>query len=153
MLDAGDELWLWQGWWPEAATDDDATVAEQSTTTVATTTTVDNRGSSWTRLQAERRAAMQTALDYWKRKHGDDDCSDPKAYLVWAGLEPLQFTDCFPEWCDRDDIAEISMKVFLSSLYDNGRDYFVRLLPGALRSRHLHFRIHSNIPRYPRRRK
>jgi len=121
MLDTGDELWLWQGWWPETATDDadDNEIAEQpkatTNTTAATTTatTVDQRGSSWTRLQAERRAAMQTVLDYWRRKHGDDNCEDPKAYLVWAGLEPLRFADCFPEWCDRDDIAEINMKVFI----------------------------------------
>jgi supervillin len=105
MLDTGEELWLWQGWWPETATDDNAvTDAEQSVV-------ADHRGSSWTRLQAERRAAMQTALDYWRRKFGDDDENDPRAYLVWAGLEPLRFTDRFPEWQDRDDIAEINMKV------------------------------------------
>ncbi|XP_025422074.1 supervillin isoform X2 [Sipha flava] len=104
MLDTGEELWLWQGWWPETATDDNAvTDAEQSVV-------ADHRGSSWTRLQAERRAAMQTALDYWRRKFGDDDENDPRAYLVWAGLEPLRFTDRFPEWQDRDDIAEINMK-------------------------------------------
>lgn len=112
MLDTGEELWLWQGWWPETVSDD---VAETSVvdveTTTTTTSTVDHRGSSSTRLQAERRAAMQTALDYWKRKYGENDDDDPKVYLVWAGLEPLRFTDCFPEWIDRDDIAEINMKV------------------------------------------
>lgn len=111
MLDTGEELWLWQGWWPETETDDVTTDAEP---TSMVSTTVNYRGSSWTRLQAERRAAMQTALDYWKQKYGENDYEDPKAYLVWAGLEPLRFTDCFPEWCDRDDIAEISMKVHTS---------------------------------------
>lgn len=109
MLDTGEELWLWQGWWPETAV---ATEAEEDDVdaepaTIASTI-FNHRGSSSTRLQAERRAAMQTALDYWKRRYGDDY---PKAYLVWAGLEPLRFTDCFPEWCDRDDIAEINIKV------------------------------------------
>jgi len=124
MLDVGDELWLWQGWWPETAADDsnddtedadnddDTMVAKQPMAATIGTTIVDHRGSLWTRLQAERRAAMQTALDYWKQKHGNNkDCAHPKAYLVWAGLEPHQFTDCFPEWYDRDDIAEINMKV------------------------------------------
>jgi hypothetical protein len=35
----------------------------------------------------------------------------PVAYRVWAGLEPLQFTNLFPIWTDRDDIAELSIRV------------------------------------------
>lgn len=105
MLDTGEELWLWQGWWPETETTEDDTIDTETTNN----NNNNHRGSSSTRLQAERRAAMQTALDYWKQKYGED--SDPKAYLIWAGLEPLRFTDCFPEWYNRDDIAEINMKV------------------------------------------
>lgn len=52
---------------------------------------------------------MCTALEYWKLRHGEK--SPPKAHLVWAGLEPLEFTNLFPEWTDRDDIAEINIKV------------------------------------------
>jgi len=112
MLDTGEELWLWQGWWPETAvlTAEEGDDADAEPATFSATA-LNHRGSSSTRLQAERRAAMQTALDYWKRQYGDDEDNDPKAYLVWAGLEPLRFTDCFPEWRDRDDIAEINMKV------------------------------------------
>lgn len=112
MLDTGEELWLWQGWWPETATEE----ATSSDDEQPVATAADHRGSSSTRLQAERRAAMQTALNYWSLKYGGDDETDPKAYLVWAGLEPLRFTDCFPEWHDRDDIAEINMKVKLPEL-------------------------------------
>ncbi|XP_050421245.1 supervillin isoform X2 [Adelges cooleyi] len=97
MLDTGEELWVWQGWWPEIVVEDASDVELNN-----------HRGSSFTRLQAERRAAMQTALDYWHQKYNADDT--PKVYLVWAGLEPLQFTNCFPEWNNRDDIAEINMK-------------------------------------------
>lgn len=102
-----EELWLWLGWWPETeiTTDNDVPIDD------AEPIVVNHRGSSSTRLQAEKRAAMQTALHYWKQKYGDNDYDDPKVYLVWAGLEPIQFTDYFPEWCDRDDIAEINMKV------------------------------------------
>ena len=92
---AGDELWLWQGWWPNYQGEE----ADGS----------DARGSAAVRWQAERRATMQTALDYWRSQHSDRE--HPVAYLVWAGLEPLQFTNLFPIWTDRDDIAEINIKV------------------------------------------
>ncbi|KAM9416629.1 supervillin-like [Salvelinus alpinus] len=32
----------------------------------------------------------------------------PKAYLIHAGLEPLTFTNMFPCWEHREDIAEIT---------------------------------------------
>jgi hypothetical protein len=37
--------------------------------------------------------------------------------LVWAGLEPLQFTNLFPIWTDRDDIAELNIRVRILFLY------------------------------------
>lgn len=51
---------------------------------------------------------MSTALSYWDLKYGN---TTPKAYLVWAGLEPLDFTNLFAIWTDRDDIAEINIRV------------------------------------------
>lgn len=92
---AGNELWLWQGWWPDRQGEE--------------TEGCDARGSGAVRWQAERRAAMQTCLDYWQSQHEDKDT--PVAYLVWAGLEPLHFTNLFPIWTDRDDIAELSIRV------------------------------------------
>lgn len=35
----------------------------------------------------------------------------PKAYLIHAGLEPLTFTNMFPSWEHREDIAEITERV------------------------------------------
>ena len=35
----------------------------------------------------------------------------PKAYLIHAGLEPLTFTNMFPCWEHREDIAEITERV------------------------------------------
>ncbi|XP_024605903.1 supervillin-like [Neophocaena asiaeorientalis asiaeorientalis] len=32
----------------------------------------------------------------------------PKSYLIHAGLEPLTFTNMFPSWEHREDIAEIT---------------------------------------------
>ncbi|KFB35997.1 hypothetical protein ZHAS_00002992 [Anopheles sinensis] len=31
-------------------------------------------------------------------------------FVVWAGLEPLEFTAMFPEWHERDDVAEINVQ-------------------------------------------
>lgn len=97
LLDAEEVIWLWQGWWGE----EKYTNSEEEE---------NGSASGWgeIRWQAERRAAMSTALDYWRIKHGAH--STPRAYLVWAGLEPLDFTNLFPEWTDRDDIAEINIK-------------------------------------------
>lgn len=37
----------------------------------------------------------------------------PKSYLIHAGLEPLTFTNMFPSWEHREDIAEITEMVSL----------------------------------------
>lgn len=34
-----------------------------------------------------------------------------KSYLIHAGLEPLTFTNMFPSWEHREDIAEITERV------------------------------------------
>ncbi|XP_017777555.1 PREDICTED: supervillin isoform X2 [Nicrophorus vespilloides] len=95
LLDNGHELWLWQGWWPER--DTDLELSEQT-------------GSGAIRWQAERKAAMQTAIDYWALRHPNFEAKTAPAFLVWAGLEPLSFTNLFPIWCDRDDIAGLNIK-------------------------------------------
>lgn len=95
MVDNNDELWLWQGWWPEK--EEEVELADQT-------------GSGAVRWQAERRAAMQTAIDYWSCRF--ENWAEPvPAYLVWAGLEPQEFINLFPSWCERKDIAELNMRV------------------------------------------
>lgn len=32
------------------------------------------------------------------------------AYLVWAGLEPLEFKNLFPDWIEKEDVAELNLK-------------------------------------------
>lgn len=98
LMDGGDRLWLWQGWWP-AEQSDDSDSDEQSPGCVT--------GAGEVRWQAERRAAMHTALQYARLS----DREPHNALLVWAGLEPPQFTNLFPTWIDRDDIAEINIRV------------------------------------------
>ncbi|KAJ1529946.1 hypothetical protein ONE63_006674 [Megalurothrips usitatus] len=97
LLDNGNSLWLWQGWWPNERDEEDNNVVAGG----------DGLGSRAVRWQAERRAAMQTALDYWSLQHPG---KPPQASLVWAGLEPLEFTNLFLEWTDRDDVAEINIQ-------------------------------------------
>lgn len=102
LLDTGKELWLWQGWWPEREKlilDNDQITSSED---------LNHRGSATVRWQAERRAAMQTALDYWKHKY---EAVPTRAFLVWAGLEPIQFTNLFPVWDDRDDVTEMNILV------------------------------------------
>ncbi|XP_023313195.1 supervillin-like isoform X3 [Anoplophora glabripennis] len=93
LIDNRHELWLWQGWWPEK--EDEVDLSDQT-------------GSGAVRWQAERKAAMQTAVNYWKSTHEEDE--PVVAYLVWAGLEPLQFTNLFPMWEDKEDVAELNKK-------------------------------------------
>lgn len=99
LLDNHHELWLWQGWWPE--TEEELDVLSDQT------------GSGAVRWQAERKAAMQTAVDYWKKLHGDD--KPVVGYLVWAGMEPLKFKNLFPAWDDREDVTELNKKVIYKS--------------------------------------
>lgn len=60
LVDNGDKLWLWQGWWPK----EDESPIENDNGHV-----IENR-SGENRWQAERRAAMQTAVAYWRAKLG-----------------------------------------------------------------------------------
>uniref|UniRef100_A0A336LRA2 CSON001765 protein n=1 Tax=Culicoides sonorensis TaxID=179676 RepID=A0A336LRA2_CULSO len=157
MLDNDHVLWLWFGWWP--IEDITATTTPGGSTTdscdsVASSVSPSNENRSGVnRWQAERRAAMETAVAYWKAKKGisssgkksssnsessststlseDEDVVDKalndvkksndikseapdtseiNGFIVWAGLEPTEFKAIFPNWIDRDDIAEINVQ-------------------------------------------
>lgn len=84
LVDNHHEVYLWQGWWP---TEDDIT------------------GSARIRWDADRKSAMETVLQYCKGKNSK---KPPKSYLLHAGLEPLTFTNMFPSWEHREDIAQIT---------------------------------------------
>ncbi|XP_034185902.2 supervillin isoform X1 [Osmia lignaria lignaria] len=89
LLNNKNELWIWQGWWPDNGGEDQS-------------------GSKAVRWQAERRAAMTMAMQYWQKIH--PETNKYPIYLVWAGLEPLQFINLFPTWTYRDDIAELNIE-------------------------------------------
>ncbi|XP_070156872.1 supervillin isoform X1 [Polyergus mexicanus] len=89
LLDDKNMIWIWQGWWPDNGTEDQS-------------------GSKTVRWQTERRAAMTIAIQYWRKTRNTQTTNLP-IYLVWAGLEPLQFINLFPEWIYRDDVAELNI--------------------------------------------
>ncbi|XP_019124964.2 supervillin-like isoform X4 [Larimichthys crocea] len=84
LVDNFHEVYLWQGWWPQ---DSECT------------------GSARIRWDADRKCAMETVLQYCKEKN---EKKPQKSYLIHAGLEPLTFTNMFPSWEHREDVAEIT---------------------------------------------
>lgn len=42
-----------------------------------------------------------------------------KSYLIHAGLEPLTFTNMFPSWEHREDVAEITERVSDAHMHGN----------------------------------
>nr|XP_023660512.1 supervillin-like isoform X1 [Paramormyrops kingsleyae] len=84
LVDNFHEVYLWQGWWPQDC---------------------ENTGSARIRWDTDRKCAMETVLQYCKEKN---EKKPQKSYLIHAGLEPLTFTNMFPSWEHREDIAEIT---------------------------------------------
>ncbi|XP_077480245.1 supervillin a [Stigmatopora argus] len=84
LVDNHHEVYLWQGWWPQDS---------------------ESTGSAPIRWDLDRKCAMETVLQYCQEKNPK---KAPKAYLIHAGLEPLTFTNMFPSWEHREDIAEIT---------------------------------------------
>ena len=91
----GGGLWLWQGWWPDVGHD-------LGDTNVAT-------GSGKVRWHSERRAAMQTAVEYTRAKY--QGSQRQKVRLVWAGHEPSEFVDLFPFWTLDHSVKDINQNV------------------------------------------
>ncbi|XP_051968239.1 supervillin-like isoform X2 [Xyrauchen texanus] len=86
LVDNHHEVYLWQGWWPQDS---------------------ESTGSARIRWDSDRKCAMETVLQYCKEKN---EKNPPKSYLIHPGLEPLTFTNMFPSWEHREDIAEITEK-------------------------------------------
>ncbi|XP_072234435.1 supervillin-like isoform X2 [Leuresthes tenuis] len=84
LVDNHHEVYLWQGWWPQDC---------------------ESTGSARIRWDSDRKCAMETVLQYCREKN---EMKPPKAYLIHAGLEPLTFTNMFPCWEHREDVAEIT---------------------------------------------
>ncbi|XP_016326343.1 supervillin-like isoform X2 [Sinocyclocheilus anshuiensis] len=84
LVDNYHEVYLWQGWWPQDT---------------------ESAGSARIRWDSDRKCAMETVLQYCTE---NNEKKPQKSYLIHAGLEPLTFTNMFPSWEHREDIAEIT---------------------------------------------
>ncbi|XP_027861500.1 supervillin a isoform X4 [Xiphophorus couchianus] len=84
LVDNHHEVYLWQGWWPQDS---------------------ESTGSARIRWDSDRKSAMETVLQYCR---GKNEKKPPKGYLIYAGLEPLTFTNMFPYWEHREDVSEIT---------------------------------------------
>uniref|UniRef100_A0A8C1STX7 Supervillin n=1 Tax=Cyprinus carpio TaxID=7962 RepID=A0A8C1STX7_CYPCA len=82
LVDNYHEVYLWQGWWPQDT---------------------ESTGSARIRWDADRKCAMETLVMLYANEK-----KPQKSYLIHAGLEPLTFTNMFPSWEHREDIAEIT---------------------------------------------
>ncbi|XP_051557627.1 supervillin-like isoform X2 [Myxocyprinus asiaticus] len=85
LVDNYHEVYLWQGWWPQDT---------------------ESTGSARIRWDSDRKCAMETVLQYCRAEKNEK--KPQKSYLIHAGLEPLTFTNMFPSWEHREDIAEIT---------------------------------------------
>jgi len=92
LIDTGNVLYLWQGWWP--AHEEEA--GKQASVT----------GSAHVKWNTDRKLAMQTAKGYAEAASRDFS----KAAVVFAGLEPLCFRSIFPFWEERPDVAEFNIQ-------------------------------------------
>jgi supervillin len=86
MFDNNSEIYVWQGWFDSYLSDASKTVLTESDAT---------EGSTKIRFTMNRKCALQTAINYWKAKHENVPF---KGFVVYAGLEPSEFTSLFPIW-------------------------------------------------------
>ncbi len=97
LIESGNEkLWLWQGWWPD--------VGHEANDTNMTT------GSGLIRWHAERREAMRTIKEFQRAKFSKM-AQRPSMELVWAGHEPVEFTNLFHTWKLDEDVKNLNEKV------------------------------------------
>lgn len=65
-------------------------------------------GTTKLRYNKNRRCAMETAIKYWKQKHPSREF---KGYIVYAGLEPKEFTEIFPFWEVNENARDCNLNV------------------------------------------
>lgn len=91
IIDNGYTLYLWKGWWPEENNQK-------------------NRAGA-NRWYLECFEAIQTAINYWKTKCGEDETYRKEIYLTTAGFEPPQFQAIFPFWTVNNRVISLNSNV------------------------------------------
>jgi supervillin len=87
LFDNHSELYVWQGWFDCSSTN------ESESLTIAKS----DDNSVKIRFDLERKCALQTAINYWNCKHAALN-KEFRGYVVYAGVEPIEFTSLFPFW-------------------------------------------------------
>eukprot|EP00794_Sanderia_malayensis_P005929 gene5929-6615_t len=93
FIDAKFKMFLWQGWWPISD--------EEHEDEVGPTT-----GAEKHRFDVNRKLAMQSILNYAETVGRPKS----KAFIIYAGLETLEFKNLFPHWEDEEEIADVMRK-------------------------------------------
>jgi supervillin len=84
LFDNNNEIYVWQGWFESSVADKTPTLENDA---------VD--GTARIRFNVNRKCALQTAINYWKCKHKNGDDKAFRGFLVYAGLDPVEFTNLF----------------------------------------------------------
>ena len=92
LIDCENEIYVWQGWFSETTANGPVSDIKNKILLNEIDAT---DGSSKIRFTLNRKAALQTAINYWNARNANREF---KGYVVYAGLEPIEFTNLFPLW-------------------------------------------------------
>jgi len=103
MIECENELFIWQGWFE--------TANESTNTNKIILNEIDaTDGSSKIRFTLNRKCALQTAINYWNAKQTQQSSNKEfKGHVVYAGLEPIEFTNLFPFWVVNENARNSNM--------------------------------------------
>ena len=97
LIDNNTELYIWQGW---------IDTSENESETTSDSTKI--------RYTLSRKCAYETAINYWKAKNQNLEF---KGYVVYAGLEPIEFINLFPDWKINENARNCNLNVIIFILY------------------------------------
>jgi supervillin len=112
LIDCESEIFVWQGWF------ESSTLMPDTKSKIVLNEIDATDGSSKIRFTLNRKAALQTAINYWNTKNSNKEF---KGFVVYAGLEPVEFTNLFPLWeineKARDSNLNVWIYIFISYFY------------------------------------
>jgi len=103
LFDNTNELYIWQGWFESHSVRSDSTIILNETDATD--------GSAKIRFNINRKCALQTSINYWREKYGQENMHKFKGYIVYAGLEPVEFKSLFPYWEVNENAKECNVNV------------------------------------------
>ncbi len=104
LIDNNYELFVWQGWFESLLKD------PKSLKPIAFKESDATNGSTKIRYTIDRKCAYETAINYWKTKYPDKN-KKFRGYVVYAGLEPIEFINIFPTWKIYENARDCNLNV------------------------------------------